>query len=75
MFENQSSAEIEAYLKADAEFRRLYQQHQQLDRKVRDADLGILPIDDLTLQGMKREKLRVKQSLERLWAARPGPVR
>ena len=74
MFENQLSADVEAYLKTDAEFRRLYQQHQQLDRKVHDADLGVLPIDDLSLQGMKREKLRVKKRLERMWAARPRPA-
>lgn len=74
MFENQLSADVEAYLKTDAEFRRLYQQHQQLDRKVHDADLGVLAIDDLSLQGMKREKLRVKKRLERMWAARPRPA-
>lgn len=70
MFENQQRDDVEALMKADAEFRRLYQHHKQLDSKVHDADIGVLPIDDVTLASMKREKLLAKARLERMWADR-----
>lgn len=70
MFENQQRDDVEALMKKDAEFRRLYQHHRHLDSKVHDADIGVLPIDDATLSGMKKEKLRAKARLEQMWAAR-----
>ena len=70
MFEGQPHGEIEALMKADAEFRHLYQQHQKLDKKCMDAELGVLPIDDVTLGQMKREKLLAKQKLLRLYENR-----
>jgi uncharacterized protein YdcH (DUF465 family) len=70
MFENQQRDDVEALMKADAEFRRLYQHHKQLDSKVHDADIGVLPIDDVTLASMKKEKLLAKARLERMWADR-----
>ncbi len=54
-------------MKADAEFSRLYQHHNELDSKVHDAEIGVLPIDDATLMGMKREKLQAKERLQRMW--------
>ncbi|GAA0244309.1 YdcH family protein [Rhodanobacter caeni] len=70
MFENQQRDDVEALMKADAEFRRLYQRHKQLDSKVHDADIGVLPIDNLTLSSMKKEKLQAKARLERMWESR-----
>lgn len=70
MFENQQRDDVEALMKADAEFRRLYQRHKQLDSKVHDADIGVLPIDDVTLSSMKKEKLLAKARLERMWESR-----
>jgi uncharacterized protein YdcH (DUF465 family) len=70
MFENQQRDDVEALMKADAEFRRLYQRHRQLDSKVHDADIGVLPIDSVTLASMKREKLQAKTRLERMWSDR-----
>jgi len=67
MFEGQPQVELEALMKANPEFRQLYQRHQQLDKKVLDAELGVLPIDDLTLVQMKREKLAAKDRLTRLF--------
>lgn len=73
MFENQQRDDVEALMKTDAEFRRLYQHHRQLDSKVHDADIGVLPIDAMTLAGMKREKLHAKERLQRMWDTRaPG---
>jgi uncharacterized protein YdcH (DUF465 family) len=70
MFENHQRDDVEALMKADAEFRRLYQHHKELDSKVHDADIGVLAIDSVTLANMKREKLAAKARLERMWADR-----
>lgn len=70
MFENQQRDDVEALMKADAEFRRLFRHHQELDSKVRDAELGVLPIDDVTLGCMKKEKLLAKDRLLRMWDER-----
>ncbi|GGA11674.1 YdcH family protein [Dyella caseinilytica] len=70
MFEDQQPSAVEAFMKADAEFRRLYQHHKQLDSKVHDAEIGVLPIDDVTLLGMKKEKLYAKEKLQRMWDSR-----
>lgn len=69
MFESKRD-DVEALMKADPEFRRLYLHHRELDSKVRDAELGVLPVDDTTLNGMKREKLHAKDRLTRMWDRR-----
>ena len=63
MFEGQPQTEIDALIKADPEFKQLYQRHRELDKKVMDAELGVLPIDDNLLGQMKREKLYAKDRL------------
>ena len=67
MFEGQPQTELEAKMKASPEFRQLYYRHQELDKQVLDAELGVLPIDDTTLGQMKREKLAAKDRLTRLY--------
>ncbi|MBB1087951.1 YdcH family protein [Lysobacter sp. SG-8] len=69
MFEEQPQPEIDAMMKANPEFKQLYQRHRLLDKKVNDAELGVLPIDDVTLGQMKREKLAAKDRLLRLYDA------
>ena len=49
MFEGQPQAELEAMMKSSPEFRQLYYRHQELDKQVLDAELGVLPLDDTTL--------------------------
>jgi len=71
MFEDQPQSEIDARRKQDPEFRVLYDQHRKLSKKCMDAGLGILPIDDVTLGRMKREKLLAKQRLLRMFEAPP----
>lgn len=70
MFEGQPQAEIEALIKADPEFKQLYQRHRELNKKVTDAELGVLPIDTTTLGRMKREKLAAKERLLRMYENR-----
>ncbi|HWI24700.1 MAG TPA: YdcH family protein [Lysobacter sp.] len=67
MFEGQPQAELDAIMKSNNEFKQLYQRHKELDRQVLDAELGVLPIDDVTLARMKREKLAAKDRLTRLY--------
>ncbi len=67
MFEHQQKDHIDAVMKANPEFRRLYQYHQELDSKVHDAELGVLPMHGDTLLGMKKEKLLLKDRLTRMW--------
>lgn len=71
MFEGQPQSEIEAMIKADPEFKQLYERHRKLDKKVTDAELGVLPIDETRLGQMKREKLLAKQRLLRKYEAAP----
>jgi uncharacterized protein YdcH (DUF465 family) len=66
MFE-QNQKEIQELIQSNPEFRSLYQRHKELDSKVRDAELGVLPMDDVTLLNMKKEKLHAKDRLTHLW--------
>ena len=67
MFEERPQPEIDALIKSNPEFKQLYQRHKDLDKKVMDAELGVLPIDDVTLAQMKREKLAAKDRLTHLY--------
>jgi len=67
MFEEQPQTEIDALMKRDPEFKQLYQRHRLLDKKCMQAELGVLPIDDMTLGQMKREKLAAKERLLRMY--------
>ncbi|KIQ97609.1 YdcH family protein [Lysobacter sp. A03] len=69
MFDDQSQPEIDALIDSNREFKQLYQRHKKLDKKVMDAELGVLPIDTTTLAQMKREKLAAKDQLVRMYAA------
>ncbi|MEO5595585.1 MAG: YdcH family protein [Lysobacteraceae bacterium] len=68
MFETQPRDELDAILRADSEFRQLYHRHRELDKRVLDAELGVLPLDDNTLGQMKREKLHTKDRLTQMFA-------
>ena len=72
MFESQPANEVQALLQSDNEFRQLYRRHQELDKKVLDAELGVLPIDDTTLVRMKKEKLHAKDRLTRMYELKHG---
>ncbi|MBF6024928.1 YdcH family protein [Lysobacter niastensis] len=71
MFEERPQPEIDALMKSNPEFKQLYQRHKDLDKKVMDAELGVLPIDDITLGQMKREKLAAKDRLVQIYDSRP----
>jgi uncharacterized protein YdcH (DUF465 family) len=66
MFEGHQK-EVEAMMQSSAEFRTLYQRHRELDKQVLDAELGVLPLDDMTLVRLKKEKLWAKDKLTHLF--------
>ncbi len=63
MFEDRSQEELDSLMKDNAEFRQLYYHHRELDKKVGDAEHGVLPIGDMELSQMKRDKLAAKKRL------------
>ncbi len=69
MFEGQQH-EVEVLLQQDTEFRQLYHRHRQLDRQVSNVESGVQAVGDQRLTQMKREKLRTKERLTRLFDAR-----
>lgn len=65
MFEHHRD-QMEIMLKENEEFRKLYNHHQQLEKRVLAAETGTAPMEDLALNQLKREKLRAKDQLARL---------
>ncbi len=56
--------EIVQHLLTDNQnFQELHKKHTTLKEKVRSAELGVLPLDDLTLGTMKKEKLLAKDKM------------
>ena len=62
MFEHRQS-ELEELIKENEDFRRIYDRHQELDKRVTAAELGTAPMEDLALNQLKKEKLWVKDKL------------
>lgn len=60
---------LEKLLELSDEFRGLYDRHSELKAKVRDAELGHVPMDSMRLGELKREKLRTKDRMAMMIAA------
>ncbi len=54
---------VTSLLNVNAQFQQLFKQHNDLKEKVRNAELGVLPVDDITLGTMKKEKLLAKDKM------------
>ena len=54
---------VEVLLNDNEQFQALYQEHNALKEKVRDAELGVLALDALSLGTMKKEKLLAKDKM------------
>lgn len=54
---------VKSLLTQNGEFKSLYQNHDELKIKVRDAELRVHPVDDVTLGEMKKAKLLAKDQL------------
>ena len=67
MFEHHQE-EMERLMKENKDFLRIYNRHQELDKRVTAAELGTEPMEDLALVKLKKEKLRAKDQLARIMA-------
>lgn len=70
MFEHRQNL-LQQMLKENQEFLKVYNKHQELDKRVTAAELGTAPMDDLALIQLKKEKLWAKDRLARMMDARP----
>ena len=68
MFESKNEKEIEALMQSNYEFRTLFTRHRELDDQVDSAERGKLPMDELALHALKKEKLHTKDRLAELWS-------
>ena len=62
MFEHRQER-LEELIKDNEDFRRIYNRHQELDKRVTAAELGTAPMEDLALNQLKKEKLWIKDKL------------
>lgn len=65
MFEHRQDL-MERMMKENEEFRRIFNRHQELDKRVTEAELGTKPMEDLALIQLKKEKLWAKDQLAQL---------
>lgn len=71
MFEHRQQ-EMEKLMKESEDFRRIFNRHQQLDKRVSEAELGSAPLEDLALNQLKKEKLLAKDRLAYLMDSVPA---
>ena len=57
---------VEDLLKENKDFRRMYNKHDQLNRKVDHVNRGAESIDDFSLETLKKEKLLLKDKMAAL---------
>ena len=62
MFEY-DQAIVDTLLHDNQRFQELYNQHHKLKEKVKDAEIGVVALDDTVFGTMKREKLLAKDSM------------
>lgn len=58
MFEHDQEI-VQRLLAEDPDFKSLHARHQELNDKVDKAGSGVLPLDDVTVENMKKEKLKL----------------
>jgi uncharacterized protein YdcH (DUF465 family) len=68
MFEHRQE-QMERLMKENEEFLRVFNRHQELDKRVTAAEIGTAPMEDLALIRLKKEKLWVKDQLARIMDA------
>ena len=62
MFSHQKN-KMDELIKENEDFRRIYNRHQELDKRVTAAELCTAPMEDLALNQLKKEKLWAKDKL------------
>lgn len=71
MFEHRQDL-MEKLMKENEDFRRIFNRHQELDKRVSEAELGTAPMEDLALNQLKKEKLWAKDRLAQLMDSVPA---
>ena len=54
---------VESLLDENNDFKRLYDKYDVLKQRVNEANAGTIPIDDFSLEKMKKEKLLLKDRM------------
>ena len=62
MFEHEQNI-VNSLLEENDNFKRLYDKHGDLKQRVKDANLGTVPLDNIALENMKKEKLLLKDQM------------
>ena len=62
MFEYENEI-VKSLLSDNDDFKRLFDKHDQLKRRVDEANSGVEPVDDFSLENMKKEKLMLKDRM------------
>ena len=65
MFEHDQQI-VTSLLQEDDDFKRLYSKHVELKQRVNDVNSGVVPMDDMTLEKIKKEKLLLKDRMARM---------
>lgn len=52
--------EIHELKQQNAHFAKIFEKHNEIDKKVEDAEAGRIPITDIELETLKKEKLLLK---------------
>jgi uncharacterized protein YdcH (DUF465 family) len=65
MFEHRQQ-QMEKMMKENPDFLRTFNRHQELDKRVAEAEVGTSPMEDLALVKLKKEKLMAKDKLARM---------
>jgi uncharacterized protein YdcH (DUF465 family) len=68
MFEHRQE-QLERLKKENQDFLRVFNRHQELDKRVTAAEIGTAPMEDLALNQLKKEKLWAKDHLARIMDA------
>ena len=68
MFEHRQE-KMEKMKQENEDFLRVFNRHQELDKRVTAAEIGMAPMEDLALNQLKKEKLWAKDQLARIMDA------
>ena len=54
---------VDSLLSENNDFKRLYDKYDVIKQRVTEANAGTIPIDDFSLEKMKKEKLQLKDRM------------
>lgn len=54
---------VSSLLAEDKDFKRLFDKHDRLKKRVQSVHTGIEPLDDFSLENIKKEKLLIKDRM------------